>query len=187
MPVALNRGGEGLILQSCQPCKPAAWQVHHWRAGSGGLAGFDPGLQVGGGGFGGFVPQAGLDEALAGVAAALEDGTQAELGDGEGIGAGLAPCLEGWPVRQLRLATVEREPVEALAVGRAGISGADHLTQGIGWRRRPGGARKSRRGGASRWGPAVPGWRLHQRGGRLFPGHRPRPWHLQRCRGPANL
>ena len=95
------------------------------------MAGFDPGLQVGGGGFGGFVLQAGLYEALAGVAAALEDGTQAELGDGEGIGAGLAPCLEGWPVRQLRLATVEREPAEALAVGRAGISGADHLTQGM--------------------------------------------------------
>jgi hypothetical protein len=34
-------------------------------------------------------------------------------------------------VRQLRLATVEREPAEALAVGRAGISGADHLTQGM--------------------------------------------------------
>jgi len=50
-------------------------------AGSGGLAGFEPGLEVGGedgpgGGFGGFVPQAGFDEALAGVAPALEDGAE---------------------------------------------------------------------------------------------------------------
>jgi len=50
--------------------------------GSGGLAGFEPGLQVGGedgpgSGFGGFVPKAGFDEALARVAAALEDGSEA--------------------------------------------------------------------------------------------------------------
>ena len=49
----------------------------------------------------------GFDEGLTQSIAAFQvlspvgqpDGTQAELGEGEGVGAGLAPFLEGWPVR----------------------------------------------------------------------------------------
>ena len=71
------------------------------RRGQGASAGFEPGSQVGGkdgpgGSFGGFVPQAGFDEALAWVAAALEHGAEAvgvgvfEAGGGGvgGVGGG---------------------------------------------------------------------------------------------------
>lgn len=103
------------------------------------MAWFEPSVQIGGedgpgGGFGGFIPQAGFDESLAGVAAALEDGAEAICVVKEvvfGAGRGGVGRVGGGGFGD-EIEEVERAPV-VIEEEVASVEGSARKGDGDGW------------------------------------------------------